>query len=267
MRYIAITIHLFLYLLLFIATGAQAQCPLPNDYFQPGEVLSYDLYYKYGIIYTKAGRSSLTVDEVTHQGESIYKMSLAAKSSGVVKKFFDMADTLSSYTTKELVPLFYTKDAHEDGAYTTERATYNYTSAGTTVRNINVRNGKLRYDTTFVAKECMYDMVNIIYYARTLDFSTMKKGDKTKVSFWTGRRHANMDIEYHGIEKITANDERKYNCVKLVLLTNDDVFDDKNEAMKVFITNDFNRIPIRIDSKLKVGSTRVILNAYKGQRH
>ena len=35
--------------------NANAQCKLNNTFFQAGEDLSYDLYFKYGIIYTKAG--------------------------------------------------------------------------------------------------------------------------------------------------------------------------------------------------------------------
>jgi hypothetical protein len=225
------------------------------------------MYYKYGILYTKAGTSSLSVINDSYNGKNAYKITLQAKSSGVVKKFFSLSDTISSYVAKDIVPLAYMKDAHESGDHITERATYTYSPDGIKLRNINVRNGGLRYDTTLISNDCMYDMLSIVYYVRTLNYSTMKKGDNITVSFFSGRKKLDMDIEHHGFESIKANDNMDYNCIKLVLVMNDKAFEDKNEAMKVFISNDMNRIPIRIDSKLKVGSTRIILKSYKGQRN
>jgi len=253
--------------LIIAGMQAKAQCEVDNQYFKAGEELNYDLYFKYGILYTKAGNSSLRVTDNTYNGKDAYKMTLTAKSSGMVKAFFSLSDTLSSYMTKRLTPLAYTKDAHENGDYTTERATYDYSSGKTSLRNVNIRNGNLRYDTTLVSDHCMYDMLSILYYARTLDYETMKKGDKKTVSFFSGRKKVDMDIQHHGIETVSANDGRDYNCIKLVLVMNERAFEDKNEAMKVFITNDRNRVPVRIDSKLKVGSTRVILKDYKGLRN
>lgn len=229
--------------------------------------MTYDLYFKYGIVNAKAGTSLLTVADSRYNGKEAYKMQLIANSSGLVKSFFTMSDTLTSYTSKTLVPLAYMKDAHEDGDHTIERGVYTYSEGSVTVRNINKRNGRQRYDTTFVSKNCTYDMLSIIYHARTLNYSGLKKNDKIRVGFFTGRRHMSLDVEYGGIEKVSANDGRKYDCIKLVLVTSSEIFEEKDEAMKVFITNDFNRIPIRIESKLKVGSTRAILKSYKGQRY
>jgi len=245
-----------------------AQCEVENNYFQSGEVLTYDMYFKYGILYTKAGSSTLSVTDDTMNGKNIYKMTLLAKSGGLAKSFFSMSDTISAFMSRRLTPLAYTKDAHENGDHTTERANYTYLSDGSvSLRNINIRNGNLRYDTTLVSDNCMYDMLSIVYYARTLDYSSMKKGDHATVSFFSGRKKVDMDIEYHGVESVSANDGRDYNCIKLVLNMNERAFENKNEAMKVYITDDSNRIPIRIESKLKVGSTRAILKQYKGQRN
>lgn len=241
-----------------------AQCKIENTYFKAGEHLSYDLYFKYGIIYTKAGSSTLTVKNDTYNGENVYKTALAAKLNGLASKVYSLSDTLSAYLTKDVVPLAYSKDAHEDGDYNTERATFTYTDGKIHARNISRRNGKLRYDTTHVVNSCIYDMVSILYYARTINYNSMKKGDKVTVQGLVGRRTKNMDIIYQGIETIKANDDREYYCIKLSIQMNDDAFANKEEAMKVFLSNDSNRIPIRIDSKLKIGSTRVILNKYSG---
>lgn len=258
-------ILLFLFTLPF--TLLSAQCEVKNNSFQAGEVLTYDMYFKYGLLYTKAGSSSISVSNTLHKGKETYKATMIGKSSGVAKKIITVSDTIVTYMTKDLIPLAYSKDAHEGKDHTIERATYDYTNGKISVRNINQRNGKLRYDTVHVAETCMYDVLSILYYARNLNFDGAKKGDKTTVSFFAGRRKVFMDIIYQGIEKVSANDDNNYNCIKLIMMMNEDAFEDKNEAMRVFMTDDPNRIPIRIDSKLKIGSTRVVLNGYKGQKN
>lgn len=258
---------LFLFLLWLPYSYMQSQCKLDNPYFGAGETISYDMYYKYGMIFTKAENSTLSVTEGSYQGQDGYKMSLQAKSSGAVKTFFTLSDTLISYTTKDIVPLAYNKNAHEGKDYTIEKATYSYSGKGVSIHNINKRNGRLRYDTIVVSPTCAYDMLSIIFYARTLNYDQMKKGDKVTVSFLAGRRMKQMEIEYQGIDKVKANNDQRYNCIKLVLNINDPAFDDKDESMKVFLTNDYNRVPVRIDSKLKVGSTRVVMKSYQGLRN
>lgn len=263
-----ITIKLIILSLFTLFTiQAGAQCEAQNNCFKGGEFLDYDLYFKYGLLYTKAGKSTLSVDNAKYKGKDAYKMMLTANSSGAAKAVFSISDTLISYTTKSIVPLAYLKNAHEGGDYRTERATYDYSSGGVKLRNINKKNNRLRYDTTLVSNSCIYDMLSIVYYCRTLNYDNMKKGDRTTVSFLSGRKKVNMHIVHQGEESISANDGRKYNCIKLSLMINERAFEDTNEAMKVYITDDLNRIPIRIDSKLKVGSTRALLKSYRGQRN
>lgn len=263
---ITITTILF-FLFAFSSMPLKAQCEANNNSFKEGEFLEFDLYFRYGLIYTKAGISTLSVADVKYKNKDAYKMMLTANSVGAAKVVYSLADTLTSYTTKHIVPLAYQKDAHEGSDYRTERATYDYSSGKIRLRNINKKNNSLRYDTTLVSDKCIYDMLSIVYYARTLDYNKMKKGDQVTVSFLSGRKKVNMNIEHHGFESVQANDGRKYNCIKLILAINERAFEDKNEAMKVYITADPNHIPIRIDSKLKVGSTRALLKSYKGQRN
>jgi len=250
-------------LLLFSVIRMNAQCEVENSFFRAGEELTYDMYFKYGLLNTKAGSSSMTVTEEKYNNKDALKMQLIGNTSGMAGKLFSLSDTLSSYVTKKLVPLAYLKHAHESGDYTIEKATYSYADNKVKVKTNRIRNGIQRFDEELTSETCLHDMVSIIYYARTLDYSTMKKGDKTSISFLSGKNIQSMDIEHRGTESVKANDSNKYNCIKLVLVINTEAFEDKKEAMTVYVTNDARRIPIRIDSNLKVGSTRAILKSMK----
>lgn len=256
--------YLILISLTVCCIQANAQCEIGNTFFQAGEELTYDMYFKYGLVDAKAGKSSFTVSEEKWNGSDALKFTLIGNTKGFASKLFSLSDTLSSYVTKDIVPLAYVKNAHESGDYTIETATYAYENNKVKVKTNRIRNDVLRFDETLTSDNCLYDMVSIVYYSRTLDFSTMMKGDKVTVSTLSGKKIVHMDIEDQGIEIIKANDGKKYDCIKLSLTINTDAFEDSKEAMKVYITNDSNRIPIRIDSKLKLGSTRAMLKSMKG---
>lgn len=172
--------------------------------------------------------------------------------------------------TRALVPLEFVKRAHEGKEYTQENTTYSYSGSGINIHTKRIKDGVLRFDENMTTTDCVYDMISVVYYARTLDYSKMKKGDEHGIEFISGKKKVYMVIEHGGVEKLEANDNKKYECIKLVLsITNGNklAFDNKEEAMTVYITNDNNRMPVRLDSKLKIGSTRAILKSYKGNRY
>lgn len=268
------TIHLksiiAIFILVFILfnNDLSAQCKIKNDYFQAGEEMTYDLYAKFGPIHTKAGKSILSTTADKYNNTNVYKISLIAESTGNVQKLFTLNDTLISYMTKELVPLAYVKNAHEGKDNVHETVNYTYSAGGKI--DINVKrhkNGEDKFDNNLTSNNCIYDMASVVMYARTLDYSKMKKGDDVDVEFMSGRKKVKMVIEHDGIENIKANNKVNYECIKLVLSISDDAFTNKQEAMRVYITNDKNRMPVRLDSQLKIGSTRAILKAYKGNKY
>ncbi|GAB6013058.1 DUF3108 domain-containing protein [Viscerimonas tarda] len=260
-----IVIFILLFTISVIRLGAQ--CAVDNKYFQAGEELTYDLYFKYGLVNKKAGISTLKTTAEKYGGEYALKMTMTARSVGLANKIFPLSDTLTCYMTPDLRPLAYIKHAHEGDEHSFESVSYDYATSPITIKAKLIRNNRLRFDETTMSESCIYDMMSIVYYARTLDYSAMRKGSKSGTLFLSGKNKVNMDIEYHGTEEMEANDGKKYNCIKLALVIKDKAFEDSKEAMKVFITNDSNRIPVRIDSKLKIGSTRVILKKIKGNKY
>ncbi len=255
-----------LFLSLGITKTARAQCTIENKYFDAGEYLTYDLYIKFAAT-IKGGHASLSTQSVKYDGKDAYKMTLISESQGLARKMFALNDTLACYMSKDLQPLAYTKDAHEGDDHTIEKLSYSYSGDNVRIRSIRHKNGTFRFDESLDFSGCTYDLMSILFYARTLDYPNMKSGSETTVNFVTGKSKVSMRVVYDGKEQVKANDGKKYNCMKLTLYIKDEAFDNGKEAMKVFITDDNNRMPVRLETKLKVGSTRVVLKSYKGNRH
>lgn len=245
---------------------AQTSCEIENNYFKEGEFLTYDLYIKFAAT-VKGGFASLSTQSVRYDGKDAYRMTLISESEGFARKVFPLNDTLTCYMSKKLVPLAYTKDAHEGDEHTVEKLSYSYAGDKVNIRAIRHKNGVFKFDETLSFSGCTYDLMSILFYARTLDYPKMNDGSEKTVNFVTGKNKVSMRIVYDGKDKVKANDGKKYNCLKLTLYIQDEAFDNGKEAMKVYITDDNNRLPVKLETKLKVGSTRVILKSYKGNRH
>lgn len=254
-------------ILLFLSLNIHAQCGIKNNSFQAGEELTYDVYFKYGLIHKKAGLATLKIKNDTYKSRDAYRMTMIANSTGLAKKIFTLSDTMFCYMSKAIEPLSYTKFAHEGSDHTKEFITYDYSSGNVSVHAKLTRNDRLRHDTIINSAECIYDMMTIIYYARTLDYNHMKKGDSKESLLITDKSKVDVKINYHGNEQIEGNDGKKYECIVLTLVINTSAFENQKEAMKIYITNDENRIPIRINSKLKVGSTYILIKNISGNKH
>ncbi|MDD2475065.1 MAG: DUF3108 domain-containing protein [Dysgonamonadaceae bacterium] len=246
---------------------ASGQTKIVNKAFDAGEKLTYDLYFKYGIINVRAGKATLNTEATNYDYKDAYKLTLNATTGGLVRSMYSIEDTLISYMDKDLVPLLFTKGADEGKDYTRERQIYKYNNGTTSIRTIRYRNGELSFDENITTDRCTYDMISILAFARTLNYSKMQRGDNTQVQFITGKRLVNMYIRYLGTSSMKVNNGETYEALELSLMILDKAFADQEEAMRVWITNDENRIPLQIDSKLKIGSTRAILKDLSGLKN
>lgn len=257
---VALLISIFSYSL-------NGQTKIKNNAFKAGEKLTYDLYYKYGILNMKGGKATLNTESTSYNSKDAYKMTLHASTGGFVGSLFTVDDTLTSYMDKDLVPQLFIKGANEGKDYTRERQIYTYQKGNTTIRSIRHRNGNLSFDENITTDRCTYDMMSILAFARTLDYSKMQRGDNTKVQFISGKRLVNMYIRYLGTSSLKVNNGKTYEAMELSLMILDKAFVDQEEAMRVWITNDENKLPLQIHTNLKIGEMRSVLKDFSGNKH
>ena len=263
--------YLVIIALLFISIShTYGQCKVENTFFKDGERLYYDMYFKLGFVTSFAGELKLSVEPGSYQGRGDHKMTFQTNTSDIANKIFPVHDTLYAYMTKDLLPIAYIKNALEGSDYTQEELTYNYDSKGKiNIRTKRTRDGEFKFDEKLTSDTCIYDMVSVVYYARSLDFDSMKKNEKVSINFVSGKKKSQVDIEYKGTKKVKGNDGKRYDCAELILnFTAGGVSGKTKEMMKVYITTDKNRIPIEIVTQLKkLGSVRGVIKSYKGLRN
>lgn len=252
---------------LFTFTELSAQCRLTNTAFASGEDIRYDLYLNLGFLNARAGRGSLSVTEANYRGENAYKTVMMLNTSGLAGNIYTVNDTLTSFVDMDLRPLLFTKEAFEGKDYSVERQSYTYEGDKVKIRAYRVWNGEEQFDEIVTSDQCTYDYLSVIPYIRNLNYTGMKPGDRHHIRFISGRKHVNMYVNYLGISTVKANNGKKYEVINLSMTILDEAFTNQKDALKASLTNDKNRIPVIIDTTLKMGTIRAVLKDVSGTRH
>jgi hypothetical protein len=256
-------IKLMFFTAVFISTTAfntqnfsspEAFIPKKNNAFTNGEILTYRLHY--GAI--EAGIATLEVTEETLEfgGRPTYHVVGLGKSTGAFDWFFKVRDRYESYIDKEaLVPMAFIRRVDEGGYKINQNYVYNH------YKKQVISEGKA-YD---VPKEIndIQDMLSAFYYARCIDFSNAKAGNIYTVNSFVDGEIFPLKIKYIGKETISTSLGR-FKCIKFrPVIQKGRIFKDE-EDLNVWISDDANRIPIRAQANILVGSVKMDLKEYKG---
>ena len=108
------------------AVSASAQCGIENKAFKSGEFLYYDLFFNWKFIWVKVGTASMSTVMSRYDGHPAYRASLITRSNQKLDKFFTLRDTLLSYCSTDLSPLYFRKGAREGHRYYVDEIWYSY---------------------------------------------------------------------------------------------------------------------------------------------
>ena len=104
-----------------VITGASE-----NTAFMNGETAQYDLYYNWKFMWVKAGSGTISATTSYYHGTPAYRIRILSRGSSQADRFFVLRDTLTSYMTHDLQPLFYTKTDLEQDKYRVRKVWFNY---------------------------------------------------------------------------------------------------------------------------------------------
>lgn len=234
---------------------ANAQCQRENKAFNVGEKLIFDLYFNWKFVWVKAGSAHYQITAAPYNGQSAMRTDLLFLGNKRCNAIFPMKDTLVSYMTTQLVPLYYRKGALEGKHYTIDEVWYSYVGGQSHVKQkFFDRHGEW-HDTQHTSADCNYDMLSILNVARSFDATNYKEGQRIHFPMATGKKVEEQTLVYKGKKDFKANDGVRYRCLVFSLLDYDVKNRDK-ELLRFFITDDLNHLPVRIDFFLRFGTAK-----------
>ncbi|MFB6318126.1 DUF3108 domain-containing protein [Saccharicrinis sp. FJH54] len=248
-----------LIILLFLTTLTTfAQQPKT---FVSGEKVVFDAYYNWGFIWLHAGQAMFTARDTVFNGDEAYLMKATGTTFKGYDYLFKVRDTLISVVSKDsLQPIWFTRKTNE-GTYSAE-LTYHFDHAANMVTGTKKRHEKTEY-ASYILPENTRDIVSVIYYLREVDLTGMKEDDRILFNMVVDNEMWELYVRYLGKKVVKLKSGRKFRCIVLApLLLEGSVFSG-GEGMKIFVTDDRNRLPVYIESKVLVGKVKASLESYE----
>ena len=224
----------------------------PNKAFQPGEALTYRIYYSSAIIDATAGEATLVVANTDtsrpNREDAVYHVTGTGYSKGLFDFFFKVRDTYESYFKKNtLLPCTFIRNTHE-GSYS------RYDSVSFNQKALKAKTS--RKEVSLPSKT--FDILSAIYYMRTLTVADFNADSIYLINFYLDDSVYRSAVKFMGRDTLMVNN-KKTPALKLApMMATGEVFADKY-PMYVWVSDDENHIPVFAKSKIIVGSVNVEL--------
>ncbi len=231
-------------------------CSARNSSFKDGEKLTFRVYYNMGFVWINAGNVHFNVKTEEMNDKKVYHISGDGKTAKSYEWFFKVRDKYETYIDKEtMLPVRFVRHVNEGGIKIEQDVTMDHN------KRQAVSDSK-----TYAIPKCTQDVLSAIYYARNIDYNKYNPGDKIPFSMFLDDKVYNLYIKYVGKEKVVTK-MGTFNSIKIVPLLIEGTIFKGGEKMAVWITDDDNHLPLRVDSPILVGSIKVDLIAYDNIRY
>jgi hypothetical protein len=227
--------------------------------FGDGEWFKFRIHY--GLF--NASYATLEVNKIRFENKPVYHIKGRGKSTGLLSLFFKVDDDYQTYIDKRTGRPYkfirkineggYTKDLEIDFDHDANKA--------------HVLNRKNNNRQSFSVPNNVHDMLSAFYYIRNqIDGDNLVPGDEMRVNMFIDDESMDFKLVFLGREVIKTKFGKVATLKFRPYVMAGRVFKEK-ESLTFWISDDKNKIPVKIEADLAVGSLDADLEAYKGLKH
>ena len=223
---------------------------IENDAFTVGEKLTFDV--KYGFV--TAGVAEMAIPEFKKiSGRDVYHITFRVNSVSSFDPFYKVRDRYESYLDKEgLFPWRFEQHIRE-GGYKRDFAAF-----------FDQRRGKAKTsEGTYDIPKYVNDIVSAFYLARTFDYDNFERGDRIHLENFYKDKVYPLDVVYLGKETIEV-EAGKFECIMVEPLVEEGGLFKSEGSLVLWLSDDDLRIPVKVKTKIIIGSINAELTAYEG---
>ena len=247
--------YLFL-LLVFITVSFDSKKP---DAYDTGEWFKFRIHY--GFI--NAGFATLEIKEAIRENKKVYHAIGKGYTVGMSRLFFKADDTYESYFDKVTNKPYQYVRKIDEGGYTKDQEGF-FNQA---INKVVVKDYKNKTEKTISVTENVQDIISTFYFLRNHpNIDRLKVGESIVVDMFFDDEVFKFKLKFIGKEDI----ETKFGTVPTMIfrpiVQSGRVFKEE-ESLTVWISDDDNKIPIRIKASLAVGSIKADLDGFKGLKN
>jgi hypothetical protein len=246
---------------------ADSECEkVRNHAFRDGEEITYEISYEWVLPWIKVGVAKFKVDEKVVDNKRLYHVIGTGKSYKSWDWFFEVDDVYQTWIDPVTIkPYYYKRDVNEDGFIIDIEYDFKWDDTVAYTEHMDSKK-PLTYDTVKITP-CTYDVISLLYYARNLDYSKYKKGEKIPVTILLDNELTDIYFRYLGKEDVKVRKIGKFRCLKFSAFLVEGTMFNEGENMELWVTDDENKIPVQVKTPIIVGSVKAKLIDYKGLKH
>ncbi len=227
---------------------------LPNTAFDVGERLVFDINYGF----VTAGQAVMVIPGYKYVGgRKSYEINTYAVSTEAFDNIFKVRDKYSSFVDVDgIFPHRFEQHVRE-GKYSRDYQAF-FDQDDLTAETDD--------GTKYKIPQYVHDILSAFYYVRTLDLTQYHKGDKISLqNFYDGKTHP-LDVMVLGRQRVEV-EAGTFDCIVVEpMVVEGGLF--KNEgSIKVWLSNDGNKMPVKVSTKVIVGSIDISLTKYQGLKN
>lgn len=234
--------------------------------FAVGEKLKFSVDYSSAIFSTAVADVHINVLEERFGTVPCFKIDAIGRTRPFFNLFFELEDRYTTIIdTAKLRPYKATSNLKEGGFLFRTDFTYNWSKG---IVNTFAHNLKRdwKYYKTLPLKGCSYDALALFYNMRRIDAAALKQGQVFNLDLVLEDTIRNVQVRFWGreikrLENLGRFRTLKFSCKFAV--SNDETFKDGAEFF-VWISDDKNKIPIYLESPIRVGKVVVYLSSWEG---
>jgi hypothetical protein len=259
-------IRILWFLLLLGAQETQAQysseagMETTESAFKPGEWLKFRVHY--GIL--NASFATLHLTSETIGDTPVYHVVGKGKTTGFASIFFKVDDTYESYFGKsDGRPYRFVRKISEGGYTRDSEINFDY-SRGKALYQDHKNNKRMFFEIG----NSVQDLISAFYFLRNnYDVDDLKMGESIELDvLFDDDGIFTFRLKYLGMETLSTK-FGKVQCLKFRPYVQSGRVFKEEESISLWVSNDRNKIPIRIQADLIVGSIKADLEAYNSLKN
>jgi hypothetical protein len=228
-----------------------------NTSYSAGEWLKFRIHY--GIF--DAGYATLKLKESEIDGQKLYHAMGKGWTVGLADLFYNVEDYYESHFTKTQVkPIKFIRRVDEGGFIIKRDMYFDHQNKKVLINDIKLN------EKTEMSIGDVQDLVSAFYHLRNYDLDTIKEGGEIQINLFFDKENYPFKLKFLKKEILKT----KFGKIKTwkirPLVQKGRVFEGQ-ESLTVWISDDENKIPLKIKASLAVGSLQVVLQEFKGLSH
>jgi len=227
--------------------------------FDVGEWFKFRIHY--GVI--NAGYATLEVKEAVRNNKKVFHAVGKGWTTGMSRFFFKVDDVYESYFDKETGnPYQFVRKIDEGGYTKNQEGFFNQSTDIVTVKDY-----KKKTEKTFAVPNNIQDIMSTFYYLRnhpTID--KLKVGEAVAIDMFFDEETTKFKLKFIGRENLDTKFGKIPTMIFRPLVQSGRVFKEE-ESLTVWISDDDNKIPVRIKASLAVGSIKADIDGFRGLKY